>query len=62
MTKSNVRQLFSPIINRWVKIDTETGNIISHKKTAGEYKKCLKLLPEVTQPRITNARHPRTNG
>jgi hypothetical protein len=35
--KSRV-QVKNPVTNRWVKIDTNTGRIIDHKKTPGPYK------------------------
>lgn len=31
-------QAFNPRTERWVKIDTDTGNIVAHKKTEGKYK------------------------
>jgi hypothetical protein len=31
-------QVKNPITKRWVKVDTETGRIIDHKKTPGPYK------------------------
>ena len=31
-------QVFNPIIGKWVKINTQTGSIVSHKKTPGPYK------------------------
>lgn len=37
MNKSIV-QIQNPVTGKWVKIDTETGMIISHKKTEGPYK------------------------
>lgn len=35
--KSRVQAL-NPVTRRYVKIDTDTGRIIDHKKTAGPYK------------------------
>jgi hypothetical protein len=35
--KSRV-QVKNPVTDRWVKIDTNTGRIIDHKKTPGPYK------------------------
>ena len=35
--KSRVQAL-NPVTKRYVKIDTDTGRIIEHKKTAGPYK------------------------
>lgn len=31
-------QALNPLTKRYVKIDTDTGRIIAHKKTAGPYK------------------------
>jgi hypothetical protein len=31
-------QALNPVTKRYVKIDTETGRIIAHKKSAGPYK------------------------
>jgi glutamate dehydrogenase/leucine dehydrogenase len=31
-------QVKNPVTGRWVKIDTRTGKIVEHKKTAGPYK------------------------
>ena len=31
-------QAFNPITGKWVKIDTQTGCIVAHKKTPGVYK------------------------
>lgn len=31
-------QALNPVTKRYVKIDTDTGRIIAHKKTAGPYK------------------------
>lgn len=31
-------QAFNPVTQRYVKIDTNTGRIIDHKKTEGPYK------------------------
>lgn len=31
-------QVKNPVTDRWVKIDTNTGRIIDHKKTPGPYK------------------------
>jgi len=31
-------QAKNPITGKWVKIDTSTGKIMSHKKTSGPYK------------------------
>lgn len=31
-------QLLNPKTKRWVKINTKTGAVISHKKSNGEYK------------------------
>lgn len=38
MTEERVVQVFNPRTERWVKIDKDTGNIVAHKKTKGEYK------------------------
>jgi len=35
---SNRVQAKNPITKKWVKIDTQTGRIINHKKTPGPYK------------------------
>jgi glutamate dehydrogenase/leucine dehydrogenase len=35
--KSRV-QVKNPVTDRWVKVDTNTGRIIDHKKTPGPYK------------------------
>ena len=35
--KSRV-QVLNPVTNRWVKIDTNTGRIVDHKKSPGPYK------------------------
>ena len=39
-------QALNPVTRRYVKIDTDTGRIIDHKKTAGPYKG----IREVTTP------------
>ena len=31
-------QVKNPITNRWVKLNTKTGRIVSHKSTTGPYK------------------------
>ena len=31
-------QVLNPVTKRWVKLDTQTGRIVDHKKTAGPYK------------------------
>ena len=31
-------QVLNPVTKRWVKLDTKTGRIVDHKKTAGPYK------------------------
>ena len=31
-------QVKNPVTDRWVKIDTQTGRIIDHKRTPGPYK------------------------
>jgi len=31
-------QVKNPVTNRWVKIDTNSGRIVDHKKTTGPYK------------------------
>jgi len=31
-------QLKNPATEKWVKVDTKTGRILNHKKTAGPYK------------------------
>jgi hypothetical protein len=31
-------QVLNPVTKRYVKIDTSTGRIVDHKKTAGPYK------------------------
>lgn len=36
-------QVFNPKTKRWVKIDTEKGGIVSHKKTKGPYKGVRRL-------------------
>lgn len=38
MNKKTMVQVFNPIIGKWVKINTQTGSIVSHKKTPGPYK------------------------
>lgn len=35
-------QAKNPLTEHWVKIDTKTGRIISHKKTPGPYKNVKK--------------------
>jgi hypothetical protein len=35
---SNRIQVLNPVTKRYVKIDTERGRIIEHKKTPGPYK------------------------
>jgi len=35
-------QVKNPVTDRWVKIDTRTGRIVDHKKTAGPYKSIRK--------------------
>lgn len=39
---SNRVQARNPLTKRWVKIDTKTGRIISHKKSPGPYKNVRK--------------------
>jgi len=39
-------QALNPVTKRYVKIDTNTGRIVDHKKTAGPYKG----VREVTSP------------
>ncbi len=36
--KKNRVQILNPRTKRWVKIDTEKGRILSHKKSPGAYK------------------------
>lgn len=31
-------QVQNPVTNRWVKIDTNSGRIVDHKKSPGPYK------------------------
>lgn len=31
-------QVLNPLTERWVKVDTNTGRIIDHKRTPGPYK------------------------
>ena len=33
----NYIQILNPRTERWVKIDTDTGEVVSHKKTKGKY-------------------------
>jgi len=40
---SNRKQAKNPITEKWVKFDTSTGRIISHKKTEGPYKRVKKI-------------------
>lgn len=40
-------QALNPVTRRYVKIDTDTGRIIDHKKTSGPYKG----VREVTLPK-----------
>jgi len=35
-------QALNPVTKRWVKIDTETGKIVDHKKSPGPYKSVRK--------------------
>ena len=35
-------QAFNPRTEKWVKINKDTGNIVAHKKTKGEYKRIPK--------------------
>lgn len=35
-------QVFNPVTKRYVKIDTDRGRIIDHKKTPGPYKSIRK--------------------
>jgi hypothetical protein len=35
-------QAQNPVTGRWVKIDTQTGRILDHKKSAGPYKNIRK--------------------
>ncbi len=35
-------QAENPVTKRWVKIDTETGRIVDHKKSPGPYKSVRK--------------------
>jgi hypothetical protein len=42
--KSRVQAL-NPVTKRYVKIDTESGRIIEHKKTAGPYKGIREVKP-----------------
>lgn len=36
-------QVKNPVTKRWVKIDTETGKIIDHKKSPRPYKNIRKI-------------------
>jgi len=38
-------QTLNPLTRRYVKIDTETGRIIDHKRTAGPYKGVREVTP-----------------
>ena len=38
-------QALNPLTRRYVKIDTETGRIIDHKKSAGPYKGVTEVRP-----------------
>lgn len=35
-------QALNPVTGKWVKINTQTGRIVSHKKTTGPYKNVRK--------------------
>jgi hypothetical protein len=48
--KSNRAQVFNPRTKRWVKIDTEKGGIVAHKKSKGPYKGIRKLRPKKQKP------------
>jgi hypothetical protein len=48
--KSNRAQVFNPRTKRWVKIDTEKGGIVSHKKSKGPYKGIRQLRPKKKKP------------
>lgn len=39
---NNRKQAQNPVTNNWVKFDTSTGRIISHKRTPGPYKRIKK--------------------
>lgn len=39
-------QALNPVTKRYVKIDTSTGRIIDHKKTAGPYKGIREAKPK----------------
>lgn len=39
-------QIKNPLTGRWVKIDTRTGRIVSHKATPGPYKGIAKKATE----------------
>ena len=43
-------QALNPVTRRYVKIDTETGRIVDHKKSAGPYKG----VREVSGPKNKN--------
>ena len=38
MPRVRLVQVLNPITNRWVKIDTQLGCIVGHKKSPGAYK------------------------
>lgn len=40
---TNRKQVLNPVTKRYVKIDTETGKIIDHKKSPGPYKNVRKV-------------------
>jgi len=41
VTKTRV-QVLNQVTNRWVKLDTNTGRIVDHKKSPGPYKGIIK--------------------
>lgn len=45
-------QVLNPRTDRWVKIDTSTGNIVAHKKSKGEFKGIRKseLFERIEKP------------
>lgn len=48
--KSRVQAL-NPVTKRYVKIDTDTGRIIEHKKTAGPYKGVREVTTSPKRPK-----------
>jgi hypothetical protein len=41
-------QALNPVTKRYVKIDTSTGRIVDHKKTAGPYKAVREVTTKTT--------------